>query len=66
MEENSKIYFELYEQIAELKSIKRLIKDNVSADEKGELKASIFFAEDLLKLIKYIDIEFYNELLQQG
>ena len=58
-------YIEVYEQIAELKSIKRLIKDNIKKNEDGKIEISIFFNEDLLKLIKYIDEEFYNEL-QQG
>lgn len=55
----------IYNQIAELNSIKRLIKDNVKKNEDGKIEISMFFADDLLKLIKYIDIEFYNEL-QQG
>ena len=59
------IYFEIYEQISELKSIKRLIKDNVRKNDDGKLEINMFFADDLLKLIKYIDTEFYNEL-QQG
>jgi hypothetical protein len=45
--------------------IKNYIKDKISKDENGELKGDLFFTEDLLKLIKYIDKEFYNEL-QQG
>lgn len=60
-----KAYVEIYEKIAELNSIKRLIKDNIQKNEDGKLEISLFFGEDLLKLIKYIDIEFYNEL-QQG
>ena len=60
-----KAYVEVYEKIAELNSIKRLIKDNIQKNEDAKLEISLFFGEDLLKLIKYIDIEFYNEL-QQG
>ena len=60
-----KAYVEVYEKIAELNSIKRLIKDNIQKNEDGKLEISLFFGEDLIKLIKYIDIEFYNEL-QQG
>ena len=55
----------IYEEISELNSIKRLIKDNVRTNEDGKIEISMFFADDLLKLIKYIDTKFYDEL-QQG
>ena len=60
-----KAYIEIYEKISELSSIKKLIKDNIKINEDGKLETKLFFAEDLVKLIKYIDIEFYKEL-QQG
>ena len=60
-------YVRIYDTFKELEAIKELIKDNVIY-ENNELKCKsiLSFAEDLLKLIKYTDTEFYNKLKQQG
>ena len=52
-------------ELYKFRIFKNFIKENVVC-EKRDLKIdNIFFKEDLLKLIRYIDTEFYNEL-QQG
>ncbi len=47
------------------KVIKEYIKDRVHINEQGKLETDIYFSDDLLKIIKYIDAKFYKEL-QQG
>ena len=72
-------YMLLYRSFMELNSIKELIRDNIECEnsklfaedkvvsEISRLRINnLFFTEELLKLIKYTDKEFYNELEQQG
>lgn len=47
------------------KIVKRFIKDNVYINENEKLETDMFFGENLLKIIKYIDAEFYKELQQR-
>jgi basic membrane lipoprotein Med (substrate-binding protein (PBP1-ABC) superfamily) len=60
-------YINIYNTFKELEAIKELIKDNIEQGKNDLIfKNSFSFTEDLLKLIKYTDTEFYNELKQQG
>ena len=57
-------YIDLFRDLKELEAIKNLIKEYVIKDDKDKIcfNSSYSFTEDLLKLIKYTDVEFYNEL----
>lgn len=69
MEESKKdtsVDAELMKAYINLTYIKNLIEDNVEIKE-GELNIKNYysFSEDLIKLIKYTDTEFYNNLKKQ-
>jgi hypothetical protein len=61
---NFETYMELYNSYIELKQIKNLIEDNVSIDKnnKLEFESAYSFCTDLLKVIKYTDVKFYEDL----
>lgn len=62
---NFETYIELFTAYKELNQIKNLIEDNMGldlAEEELELKNVYEFGKDLLKLIKYTDVKFYEDL----
>ena len=61
-----KQYIELYDELTKYKILKNFIKENIKIDDKGKVETNFYIADDLVKLIKYIDKNFYNELEQQG
>lgn len=60
-QESSNLFF-IYEKIEELKIIQNFIRENTTLNEDGKIETGFLFGSDLLKLIKYIDTDFYNEL----
>jgi hypothetical protein len=62
-------YMLIYDAFKELQIIKKIIREHTTYKE-GEIGVTFenhyAFGEDLIKVIKYIDVEFYNELKQQG
>ena len=64
--ENSSVYFELYDKIMKFNILKGFIKENIKIKKDGIIKTNVFFDEELVKLIKYTDKEFYNELQQRA
>lgn len=60
------MWAELMKAYINLTYIKNLIEDSVEIKE-GELSIKNYysFSEDLIKLIKYTDTEFYNNLKKQ-
>ena len=62
-------YMLIYDAFKELQIIKKIIREHTTYkdNETGvTFKNHYAFGEDLIKVIKYIDGEFYNELKQQG
>lgn len=62
-------YIYIHDTFKEIKAIKELIKENIEyKNNELSFKNTYSFADDLLKLIKYIDADFYNKLKekQQG
>lgn len=68
-EENMNItesFVYLVTQLNELKAIKECIRKNTVISKDGRAEISLFFGNELLNLIKYIDVDFYKELKQQA
>ena len=63
---NFETYIEFFNAYKELNQIKNLIEDNViiNASNEMEFKNTYGFTGDLLKLIKYSDIKFYDDLIR--
>lgn len=56
---------EVYDEITKFKILKNVIKDNIEIDERGNATAYYNLADELIKVIKYTDEKFYNEIKQQ-
>lgn len=57
-----KVSIDTYKIFMRLNVIKNLIKDSITVENDEVRISSVFFNDNLIKLIKYTDEEFYNEL----
>lgn len=46
--------------------LKNVIKSNIEIDKKGIITADYRLGEEIVKVIKYADTKFYNELQQRA